>query len=91
MEPRLEKLTCQTNNNTKNVNVPLAIFTCQLLKFTRTWDPTLQHLHSKIETHIQHGTQPCNICISILKHTLDMGSNLAIFVFQIKTLIGLGT
>ncbi len=55
-----------------------------------TWDPTLQCLHSKTKTHIQLGTQPCNICISILKRTLDMGSNLAIFASQIKTHIGLG-
>jgi hypothetical protein len=43
MEPRLVILTCQTNNNTKNVNVPLAISTCQLFNPQWTWDPTFQY------------------------------------------------
>jgi hypothetical protein len=39
MESRLVILTCQTNNNTKNANVPLAISTCQLFKSTLDMGP----------------------------------------------------
>ncbi len=31
------------------------------------------------------GPNPCNTCIPKLKHTLNMGPNLAILAFQIKT------
>jgi hypothetical protein len=40
-------------------------------KSSSIWDPSLQYLHSKIETH-----------------KLNMGLNLAILAFQIKTHIG---
>jgi hypothetical protein len=42
MEPRLVIFTCQTNNDTKNVNGSLTMSTCQLFKSTMEMEPNLK-------------------------------------------------
>jgi hypothetical protein len=68
MESRLVILTCQTNNNTKNANVPLAISTCQL--FRSTWDPNVQYPHTNFKHTLDLGPDPAILESKTKTHSL---------------------